>query len=123
MTKDQYYLKCDYSQGIFEGEYSINFKPYEKGLGQKWRAVKKEDVLVVDSEKNMGLAKIVLLSVRGDKALIEINDARFYVKKRDVLKNCSPADYFRNNPVAPEIFKSPLARLHAEKLLSKHIIR
>jgi len=115
MTKDQCYLKCEYYPGRLKEENVIKFEPYKKKPGnQGWCLVNKEDVLVVDSDKNKGLVKIVVVSIEGDKALVGINDtsdhkeSRYEVSTKDISKNRSSADQFRNNLSAPYLSKHPL---------------
>ena len=132
MAKDQYYLKCrPYYKRLFKREYSIKFSPYNKGHDDNDLCnAKREDVFIADPKKNNGLVRITLISVKGDKARIGINDSdekesRFYVNKKDILKNRSAADNFRNSPPGKYVkymLKNPLA-IHDAKKLSQFIIR
>ena len=126
IKKDQYYLKCEYYPGRLKEENVIKFEPYKKKPGnQGWCLVNKEDVLMVNSDKNEGLVKIVVVSIDGDKALVGINDAgdskesRYEVPAKDISKNRSSADYFRNNLSAPYLSKHPLKGKYA--LALKHL--
>lgn len=79
-----YRLKCEYYEGMFSNEYAIKINSAQNSF-----FVNKKDVTHLD--KTQGLVKIVLLSLKGDKALVGINDvgdcreSRFYVPKKDLL--------------------------------------
>jgi len=79
------YLKCDYSEGIFNQEYQIRFK----ARNQNWCFVNRTDVIA--SDKEQGYVRVLIQNKIKEGLIVLINDtgdrrlSPFSVIEKDVV--------------------------------------
>mgnify|MGYP001565447762 CR=1 FL=1 len=79
----RYYLKCIYSEGIYDDEYIVSFN----SSGRNWCFVRRKDVIV--SNEREGLVRIIIYSEGTQASLVGLLESHSCATRMCIVPSCN----------------------------------